>query len=354
MMKTLVLLTCLVWLTQLWAAPEVDSVAYHPAKAQEMSGVLAPNMRLKDAQLLGLGQLVGAEDVDVDAAGRIYGATADGKIVRIEMKDGKERIEEFADTGGRPLGLHFDAQGNLIVCDAFKGLLSINPEGEITTLLTEVEGQPLVFTDDVDIGSDGSIYFTDASTKFNQHDYMLDLIEARAHGRLIVYKPDTGEAKVLLDGLYFANGVALSQNENFVLVNETYRYRVRRYWLTGEQAGSDDIFMDRLPGFPDGISSNERGEFWLALYTVRNELMDAIHPYPSIKNLMASLPRSLWPKPEPYGFVIKLNEAGAIVDSLQDPDGQHLYAVTSVQEHQGKLYFGSLDSDRIGVLEVPE
>lgn len=354
MMKTLVLLTCLAWLTQLSAAPEMDSVAYHPAKAQEMSGVLAPNMRLKDAQLLGLGQLVGAEDVDVDAAGRVYGATADGKIMRIEMHNGEELIEEFADTGGRPLGLHFDAQGNLIVCDAFKGLLSINPEGEITTLLTEVEGQPLVFTDDVDIASDGSIYFTDASTKFNQHDYMLDLIEARPHGRLIVYKPDTGEAKVLLDGLYFANGVALSQNEDFVLVNETYRYRIRRYWLTGEQAGSDDIFMDRLPGFPDGISSNERGEFWLALYTVRNELMDAIHPYPSIKNLMASLPRSLWPKPEPYGFVIKLNEAGAIVDSLQDPDGQHLYAVTSVQEHQGNLYLGSLDSDRIGVLALPE
>lgn len=353
-MKTFVLLGCLVWLTQLSAAPAVDSVAYHPAKAQEMSGVLAPNTRLQDAQLLGLGQVVGAEDVDVDAAGRIYGATADGKIVRIEMKDGKERIEEFADTGGRPLGLHFDAQGNLIVCDAFKGLLSINPEGEITTLLTEVEGQPLVFTDDVDIASDGSIYFTDASTKFNQHHYMLDLIEARAHGRLIVYKPDTGEAQVLLDGLYFANGVALSQNEDFVLVNETYRYRIRRYWLTGEQAGTDDIFMDKLPGFPDGISSNGQGEFWLALYTVRNALMDAIHPYPSIKNLIAKLPKALWPKPEPYGFVIKLNEAGAMVDSLQDPEGQHLYAVTSVQEHQGNLYLGSLDSDRIGVLALPE
>jgi sugar lactone lactonase YvrE len=332
------------------AAPVVDSVAYQPLPALELKGALLPNKKLVDAELLALRKINGPEDIDVDANGYVYGAAEDGKIIRVNAID--NTVELFAETGGRPLGLHFDSQGNLIVCDAFKGLLSISPKGEITTLLTEVAGQALVFTDDLDIASDGTIYFSDASTKFDQHNYMLDLIEARPHGRLIAYYPGTKNAEVLLEELYFANGVALSQNEDFVLVNETYRYRITRYWLKGEKAGSSDIFIDNLPGFPDGVSANRNGSFWVALYTVRNPLMDAFHPYPSIKNFMAKMPRSLWPKPEPYGFVLKLNEQGEIVESLQDPTGEHLYAVTSVQEHKGKLYFGSLHNDRIGVLRL--
>jgi sugar lactone lactonase YvrE len=336
----------------LFAAPSLDAVAYKPPKAPQMKGVLSKNTRLQEAQLLAQGKIDGPEDVAVDDQGRVYGAANNGQIIRVSTKAGTETVEVFAETGGRPLGLHFDAQGNLIVCDAFKGLLSINPQGEIVTLLTEVEGQPLVFTDDLDIASDGTIYFSDASTKFDQQNYMLDLIEARPHGRLIAYYPETKTAKVLLDQLYFANGVALSQNEDFLLINETYRYRIRRYWLSGENAGTNDIFIDNLPGFPDGVSSNREGTFWLALFTVRNPLMDFIHPYPALKNLMANLPKALWPKPKPYALVLKLNEQGDIVESLQDPSGEHLFAVTSAQEHKGKLYLGSLYNNRIGVLTL--
>ncbi len=334
-------------------ADTIDAAAYKPSPAPDMKGVYEKNEKLKQAGLIALGKIDGPEDIDVDSEGRVYGGTADGKILRItNAGTSSERVEVFAETGGRPLGLHFDAEGNLIVCDAFKGLLSINPEGEVTTLVTEVDGQPLVFTDDLDIASDGTIYFSDASSKFNQHHYKLDLLEAKPYGRFIAYYPETAEALVLLDGLYFANGIALSQNEDFVLINETYRYRIHRYWLKGEKAGSDDIFIDNLPGFPDGISSNRKGDFWLALYTVRNPMMDFAHPFPALKNFLSRLPEALWPKPEPYGFVLKLDEQGNVVESFQDADGSHLFAVTSAQEHEGKLYLGSLDNNRIGVLDL--
>lgn len=336
-------------------AEVIDAAAYQPLKAPQMTGAFEKNEKLKQASLLALGKINGPEDVDVDSEGRVYGGTADGKILRVvDAGTDRESIEVFAETGGRPLGLHFDAHGNLIVCDAFKGLLSISPDGVITTLLTEVEGQVLVFADDLDIASDGTIYFSDASTKFDQHHYKLDLLEAKPYGRFIAYYPETAEAKVLLDGLYFANGIALSQNEDFVLINETYRYRIRRYWLAGEKAGTNDIFIDNLPGFPDGISSNRKGNFWLALYTVRNPMMDLVHPYPLLKNMLSRLPEALWPIPEAYGFVLKLDEQGNILESLQDTDGSHLFAVTSAQEHKEKLYLGSLDNNRIGVLDLNE
>lgn len=254
----------------------VDAVAYRPPPAPPLTGMLAPNDLLKTATLIGVGQVIGPEDVAVDEQGRIYGGVADGRILRF---DG-DRQETFADTGGRPLGLHFDPQGNLVVCDAVKGLLSVDPQGKVQVLLNEAEGVPFGFTDDLDIAADGTIYFSDASSRYHVHDYLLDCIEARPYGRLIRFDPRTGQTDVLLNDLYFANGVALSQNEEFVLVNETYRYRVTRYWLKGPRKGRHDVFVENLPGFPDGVSANRQGTFWLAMFTVRNTIMDRLHPHP--------------------------------------------------------------------------
>lgn len=323
----------------------VDPVAYTPPPKPAMTGALAPNNLLQNAELLAKGKIDGPEEVAVDVLGRVYGGTQQGKIIRLLPGGG---IETFADTGGRPLGMHFDAKGNLIVCDSYKGLLSVDKKGNITTLATAAEGVPFRFTDALDIAKNGVIYFTDASDKFGQKDYLYDLIEARPHGRLMSYDPGANKASVLMKGLYFANGVALSKNEDFVLVNETYRYRITRYWLAGKKAGKSDIFIDNLPGFPDNISSNGRGKFWLALFTVRNDSMDRMHSSPWLKSLMAKLPRFTWPKPKPYGFVLALDEEGKITGSLQDPSGKHLYEVTSAQEYNGYLYLGSLHSDRIG------
>jgi len=239
------------------------------------------------------------------------------------------------------------------VCDSYKGLLSVDPKGKITVLATSAEGVPFKFTDALDISSEGSIYFTDASDKFTSDNYLYDLLESRPHGRFLSYDPATGQVKVLLRNLYFANGVALSQQEDFVLINETYRYRIVRYWLKGPKAGTHEVFLDNLPGFPDNISSNRKGTFWLALFTVRNDTMDKLHPSPFLKAQMSKLPKAFWPKPLPYGFVLALDEQGKISRSLHEPTGKHLKEITSAREYQGYLYLGSLHNDRIGKYKLP-
>lgn len=329
----------------LFKSPPIDSIPYTPPKAASLSGVLTPNNFLQKATLLGKGKINGPEDVAIDNEGRIYGGTQDGKIVRILRDDS---IEIFAETKGRPLGIQFDKEQNLIVCDAYKGLLSIDPKGNIEVLSTAAEGIPFRFTDALDIASDGSIYFTDASYKYVQNEYLYDLMESRPNGRFMRYTPATGQTTVLLKDLYFANGVALSQNEDFVLINETYRYRVVRYWLTGVNEGKKDIFIENLPGFPDNISSNRKGKFWIALFTVRNPMVDKLHPFPFLKEQLSKLPKAFWPKPKPYGLVIALDEQGNITQSLHDPTGQHLKEITSVTEYGNYLYLGSLHNDRIG------
>ncbi|MCP1622725.1 SMP-30/gluconolactonase/LRE family protein [Pseudomonas nitroreducens] len=327
----------------------IDPLAWTPPKAPAMTGVMEPNDTLMKAELLAQGQIVGPEDTAVDSQGRVFAGLDDGRIVRIGA-DGK--AETFVETGGRPLGLAFDKSGNLIVADAWKGLLEVDPQGRIRVLTDSADGVPFAFTDDLDIASDGRIYFSDASSRFHQPDYILDLLEARPHGRLLRYDPATGKTETLLKDLYFANGVALSQHEDFVLVNETYRYRITRYWLKGDKAGQHDVFVDNLPGLPDNLASDRSGTFWVALPSPRKADADMIQQMPWLKRQLTKLPRAVLPKPVPYGLVIQVNEKGEIVRSLHDTSGQHLRMVTSVKSVNGVLYLGSLENDRIGRLPI--
>jgi sugar lactone lactonase YvrE len=328
----------------------VDPAAYAPPSPPPLSGALTPNLALREAERLLEGEVHGPEDVAFDADGRLYASTADGKVVRLAPGG---RAEDFAVTGGRPLGLRFDPRGNLVVCDSYRGLLSVDPGGRITVLATEAAGVPFRFTDNLDVARDGTIYFSDASSKFGQDQYLYDLLEARPHGRLLRHDPLDGRTRVLLPELAFANGVALQGAEEFLLVGETYRYRVLRHWLKGPRAGTTDVFADNLPGFPDNIGRGPRGTFWVALFTVRNPLMDALHPRPWAKRLLSKLPRFAWPRPAPYGLVLELDEEGRVLRSLHDPGGERVTQVTTAREHEGHLYLGTLHERWIGRLALP-
>lgn len=338
----------------LWPSP-IDPAAWTPPPAPALDGPTAPNQALEQAERLAEGEVVGPEDLAVDASGRVWGGLEDGRIVRFMPGDGSS-TETVYDTGGRPLGLHFDADGRLVIADAVAGLLRLE-EGEagvrVETLSTEAGGVPFAFTDDLDVASDGKIYFSDASHRWGHHHYLYDLLEAKPHGRLLVYDPADGSTEVLLDDLFFANGIALSQNEDFVLVNETYRYRITRYWLTGPKAGTSDVFVDNLPCIPDGVSANRRGTFWVACFTVRNERADKLQPRPFLKAQLVKLPRALWPQPEPYGTVLQVDESGTIVASFQDPGGEVIPEVTSAEEHGGWLYLGNLTRDYAARYRLP-
>lgn len=325
----------------------VDSKAWTPPPPPAMDGPLAPNRLLQQADLLALGEVYGPEDTTVSADGILYTGTQDGYIVRVHP-DG--RVENWIDTGGRPLGMVFDQHGNLIVADAWLGLLSISPEGKITVLSREAEGTPFRFTDDVDVAPDGTIYFTDASSRFRQPEYRLDLLEMRPHGRLLRYSPKTARTEVVLRNLYFANGVAVSPSGDSVLVNETWKYRTLRHWLRGPRAGETEVFADNLPGFPDNLAVDDQGRYWVAFPSLRNDMVDAMHPIPWLKELVAKLPDSLKPAPRDYGLVVAFGSEGQVLTSLHDPRGSHLQEITSANPHGRYLYFGSLHNDRIGRL----
>ena len=262
----------------------------------------------------------------------------------------------FSNTKGRPLGMAFDLQGNLIVADAIKGLLSINRNGTIKTLSikSDTDKIPFKFVDDLDIASDGKIYFSDASSKFGYGSDRLELLEHSPNGRLLVYDPKTNKTTTLLKNLYFANGIALSTDESFVLVNETYMYRIQKYWLKGDKAGTSEIFIENLPGFPDNISSNEKGIFWVALFNPRNNFIEMSSNKPFLREIVLRLPESLQPQPINHSFVLGLDENAKVVHNLQYQSDEAYSPITSVKQYNDNLYFGSLTYSGWGMIKIPK
>jgi sugar lactone lactonase YvrE len=337
-----------------WPVP-IDPVSWVAPRNPGYNGAYAVNDRLSGAELLPIGDAHGPEDVALDGDGYLYAATHGGWIVRLDP-DGTHPVN-WVDTGGRPLGIDFDASGRLLVADAFRGLLSIGRDAKVMVLADEADGIPIRYADDVDVASDGKVYFSDASSRFAAAEWggtyeasLLDIMEHSRSGRLLVYDPESRRATTLLDQLSFANGVAVSSDETFVLVTETGEYRVIRYWLVGPRAGESETLLEELPGFPDNISRGLEGRFWVALISPRNRLLDKLSGAPWLRRVVQRLPGFLRPKAVAYGHLIAIDADGRIVENLQDPTGAYPFN-TGVTETPTHLYIGSLLAAEIGRLQ---
>jgi len=322
------------------------------------AGPFSKNERLKNIETFSIGDNKGPEDVAIDGQGRIYVSTHEGRIVRLQP-DGSDP-ENWAETKGRPLGIDFDNNGNLIVADAYLGLLSITPDGSISELAAMADNIPILYADDVDVAKDGKIYFSDASTKFGAKEWggtleasLLDIMEHGGHGRLLVYDPATEKAETLLDGLNFANGVAVSPDQTYVLVNETGSYRVTRYWITGAKKGTSEPLIESLPSFPDNISTGSKRRFWIALVSPRNTLVDSLSDNPWIRKMISGLPKFMRPGAVEYGHIIAVDDQGNVIQDLQDPDGNYPM-ITSIMETKDHLYLGSLTAPHLGRIAKAE
>lgn len=328
-----------------------DPVAWTPPDNPGRTGLYAENGALQDATLLPMEKSHGPEDVALGPDGLLYTGLEDGSVVRFRQ-DGSGH-EVVANTGGRVAGLQFHPSGDLILCDVKLGLLAMSPDGEIRTLVAP-DGDPgAFFADDLDIDSNGVIWFSDASRLHDYAHYALSFWAHEATGRLVSHDPATGETKVHVDDLKFANGVALGPGEEYVLVNESSGYRIRRYWLKGPKAGTNDMFLDGLPAVPDNIAYDGDGIFWVALPILRQAEVDDVAEKPFLRSVLYRLTPILGEAQAPlYGWVIGIDTDGNVVHNLQDPTGG-IHLVTSVNRYGDALVIGSLAMPAVAVLPAP-
>ncbi|XP_058213477.1 protein STRICTOSIDINE SYNTHASE-LIKE 4-like [Rhododendron vialii] len=315
------------------------------------TSLLPTNSQLQRVIKLGEGILDKPEDVCIDKNGTLYTATRDGWIKRLRRNGSWEdwrRIESDA-----LLGLTITKHGSLIVCDAEKGLLEFGEDG-VSVLASHVNDNKIRFADDVIEAPDGSLYFSIPSTKFGLHDWYFDVLEAKPHGQLLKYDPALNETSIVLDGLCFANGVALSVDQDYLVVCETWKFRCLKYWLSGEGIGKTEIFVDNLPGGPDNIKLAPDGSFWIALVQLTSGGLEYVHTSKALKHLVATFPKLLERVKGMHTKATVVNVAtdGKIIRSFDDPDGDVMSFVTSALEFEDHLYLGSLNSNFIGKLPL--
>ena len=323
----------------LWPV-DIEPAAWTAPASAERTGPYAPNDALAACEIFARTPGPGPDTIAFDAIGYLYTGLEDGRVVRISP-DGA-RIDALARIDGRATGIAFDTRGNLLIADEGAGVVHrLDGDGKVEPLVRDIDGEPMMLVNDLAVGNDGAVYITESSTKFTLEQLRLEILEHRANGRILLYDPATRSARVLVSGLYFPNGIALSPDQNQIVFAETTAYRVSRYWLRGPKAGSVETLLDGLPGFPGDVTVSDDGRYWLSLLAPRSAAVDLLAALPSMRTVLARLPAPLLPGPRPLPYLIAFDANGRVTATLQAASRTDLPSFSSVVENAGFLYMGS-------------
>ncbi|EGC35446.1 hypothetical protein DICPUDRAFT_152261 [Dictyostelium purpureum] len=329
---------------------------------------------LEKGKFVSLGEIEGPETMEFSKSGdRLYFALKNGEIRYLETPLNiitKEQLlskqEKFMSktkylcTAGRPLGVTVDNEDNVIIADALKGLLKYDIKTKDLLILTSsANGKKLTFVNDVVVAKNDMIYFSnsnpiapflDKNGDYNTHVPSFYAIMGMIRGgQLLSYNPKTKETKVLMDGIAYANGVTLDPKQESVFVAECAGSKLYRYWISGEKAGKSEVFIDNLPGFPDGINQSN-GRLYISIFSNRTPFGDLVTPFKFIKKLLIRLPFFSLPIAKPSMVVVDPNN-GKVVDYYQAAPNSVQQSVTSSIEKDGQIYLGNLLSNYFVIIE---
>jgi ribose transport system permease protein len=348
-------------ISKVYVSPTYHGMPKAPSTAADSGTPFAVNDKLRNVTAIGLGRIEAPEDVILDRHDNLYAGSRHGDVMRFLAPD-YERMEIYAHIGGQPLGMAFDKQDNLYVCVGGMGLYRVTPERKVEKATDETnrslhsvnDDSRLRLADDLDIAADGRIFFSEATVRYEMHEWPVDGLEARGNGRIVCYDPNTNTTRTVIRNLKFPNGICIASDDQSILFAETWGCTVKRYWFDGPKAGKIEMVMDNLPGYPDNINLASDGNYWLAMVGMRCPALDLAWRMPSFRRRMAKrVPVDEWLFPNiNTGCVIKFNEKGEVLESLWDLGGVNHPMITSMREHRGHLYLGGVTNNRIGRIKL--
>ncbi|BES90090.1 Strictosidine synthase [Nesidiocoris tenuis] len=286
----------------------VAAILYHPSlppnfeydayslEPLPLLGPLKLNQELNGAERLFEGEVKGPEHLVVHN-NELYTSAHGGYIFKVTSKSlvpivkVGQSCENFWQEHlcGRILGFEFASDSTLYFVDAYYGIKKYNLEKKtldsIVDVDTEIEGKKPMLPNSISVAKDGRIFWTDSSTTHKLNDGLMTVFGS-PNGRLIVYDPKSKKNTVLIDNLHFANGVLLSRDESFVLVVESMRSKIWRYYLKGKKAGRHEVFVEGLPGIPDNL--NRYGEQIVVCLVAPHSPMSTLLPeLPNVRKFLA-------------------------------------------------------------------
>lgn len=168
------------------------------------------------------------EDVVISREGRVFASDHQCAVAELLPDGGLKRIGA---RGGAPNGINMDAKGRVIIANF--GIYDLEPgplqrldveTGELETLAGEVAGKNLTSCNYPIVARDGTIWTTHSTFAENWPQ----ALDGRNDGFVFCYTPK-GEVKLAAEGLCFANGCCLDEDEAFLYVNQTSKGNVVRF-----------------------------------------------------------------------------------------------------------------------------
>lgn len=336
----------------------------------------APIYHILESEKYIFKDVFGPESITFDSNGKIYTGLSDGTIRKINFNEKTEEIfirtalnvtlpkscslPETEPLCGRPLGLEFSSNQILYAVDPYYGIFEIKNQENIEKIVkpTDTMTQMRFINSISRSEKTGIIYFTDSSIYYQRRYFFDCIMDQDSTGRLFAYDPHKKQLNILLDNLYFANGVVLSHDEESIFVVELTRFRIRKFYLKGEKSGTDEIFIENLPCIPDNISNNGKGTIYVGCYSMRSSFMDFLQGWPRISMNVWKLNFFFNEKLIPFftnkqGIILSLNEtSGKIQKIYVDTTGEHFTKISEVKEHDGYLYLGSVINNFISRIKL--
>ncbi|MCB1444291.1 MAG: SMP-30/gluconolactonase/LRE family protein [Rhizobiaceae bacterium] len=348
---------------ELYVSPNYMELPPPQPTGRDSGSPYALNDKLRWVETIGLGQVEAPEDVVLDADDNLYCGNRHGDIIRFLAPDYR-RQEIYAHIGGQPLGMAMTKDGTIFVCVGGMGLYRVNPDRSVAkvtdetnrSLLSIIDDSRLRLADDLDIARDGRIFFSEATVRYEMHEWPTDSLEARGNGRIICYDPRSGKTTTVLRNLVFPNGIVMASDGQSLLFAESWACRISRYWFDGPKKGAVEVVIDDLPGYPDNLNRASDGHYWLAIMGVRSPVFDLAMKRPAFRRRMSKkLPGDEWLAPNlNTGCIVKMSESGEILDVMWDLGGENHPMITSMREHRGHLYIGGIHNNRIGRLKLDD
>ena len=335
----------------------------------DYTGPVKMNTKLSDSAVRLFPEVVGSETVQTSPDGKtLYMLDRYGYLHTADLSGPSPKLtRNVTYVGpGRPLGFHLTADKKLLVCDVVGGLLEVDladPLYAVRTLAnTAPDGSRLLFANSLDVcPKTGKVYFTTSTERGTAltsggadgyHDtmqaYVLNAMRGDATGRLFAYDPATRSLELLEEGIWFANGVAVSADGSFVYYCETSQFRVLRKCLV---TGAVEVVIDRLPAYPDGLSRSPSGTFWVSLVAPTPPVV-LLFRWPSLRMLMSHITEHMKKLALPIGLAAEIDADGTVLQSLGDPTGTKVDHVSYTQQVGKRLFFGNVNGPAVSYYDL--